>query len=328
MKVVLVNVYGTIPALRYGGVERVMWWLGRELSTRGHEVTYLVRGGSCPFARVIQHDPRRPLEPQIPVDTDVVHVQHVLPDGESIARPRLITLHGPGSREVELDRDTVFVSRDHAARFGSTCFVHNGIDWDGYGPPSLDAPRAWVHFLGDGAWKVKNLRGAIRVASLAGEELRVAGGFRLNFRMGFRLTMSPRVKFHGWVGEEEKRRILSGSKGLLFPVRWREPFGLAIVESLYFGCPVFGTPYGSLPELVPPGVGFLSADAGELAEAVRGAVRFDRRRCHAHAVSGFGVGTMTDRYLEVYERVRSGEHLHDAPPRRTQPPDQGLLPFG
>ncbi len=328
MKVALVNVYGTIPALRYGGVERVMWWLGKELSTRGHEVTYLVRGGSCPFARVIQHDPLRPLESQIPPDADVVHVQHVLPDGESISRPRIITLHGPGSRAVELDRDTMFVSRDHAAGFGSTSFVRNGIDWGGYGPPSLDAPRAWVHFLGDGAWKVKNLRGAIRVAGLAGEELRVAGGFRLNFRMGFRLTLSPRVKFHGWVGEEEKRRILSGSKGLLFPVRWREPFGLAIVESLYFGCPVFGTPYGSLPELVPPDVGFLSADAGELAEAVRGAVRFDRRRCHEHAVTGFGVGTMTDRYLEAYERVRAGEHLHETPPRRVAPPDPGLLPFG
>jgi len=80
--------------------------------------------------------------------------------------------------------------------------------------------------------------------------------------------------------------------------------------------------------LVPPDVGFLSSDAGELAQAVRGAVRFDRRRCHEHAVSGFGVGAMTDRYLEAYQRVRSGEHLHATPPRRVAPPDPGLLPFG
>jgi glycosyltransferase involved in cell wall biosynthesis len=328
MKVVLLNIYATLPARRYGGVERVMWWLGKELSRRGHEVTYLVLEGACPFARVVRYDSRRPIEPQIPADADVIHVQHVLPEGESILRPRLFTLHGAGSRAEELDRDTVFISRDQAERFGSTCFIHNGFDWDGYGPPSLDAPRSWVHFLGDGAWRVKNLRGAIRVAALAGEELQVAGGFRLNFRMGFRLTLSPRVKFHGWVGEEEKRRILAGSRGLLFPVRWREPFGLAIVESLYFGCPVFGTPYGSLPEIVPPEVGFLSSDAEELAQAVRGAARFDPRRCHAHAVSGFGVRAMTDGYLEAYERVRSGEHLHPEPPRRMQPLERGLLPFG
>ena len=41
-------------------------------------------------------------------------------------------------------------------------------------------------------------------------------------------------------------------------MRWHEPFGIALIEALYFGCPVFGTPYGSLPEIVEEGVqGFL-----------------------------------------------------------------------
>ncbi len=327
MKVVLVNTFTTLPAARYGGIERVMWWLGKELARRGHEVSYLVQGGACPFARVIRHDRRRPIEAQLPAGTDVVHLQHVLPDGESIDRPNLQTMHGTGSRSVELERNTVFISRDQAGRFGATTYIHNGVDWEDYGPPVLDAPRSWVHFLGDGAWKVKNLRGAIRVARLAGEELQVAGGFRLNFRMGFRLTLSPRVHFHGWVGEEEKRRVLAGSKGLVYPVRWREPFGLALVESLYFGCPVFGTPYGSLQEIVSPEVGFLSTDAVELAEAVRGASRFEARRCHAHAVERFGSRAMTDRYLEAYERVIAGESIHARPLRRAQPPESGLLPF-
>ena len=44
--------------------------------------------------------------------------------------------------------------------------------------------------------------------------------------------------------------LLNASRGLIFPVRWHEPFGLAVIESLYFGCPVFATPYGALPELV------------------------------------------------------------------------------
>jgi len=327
MKIVLVNVYATLPAERYGGIERVMWWLGKALARRGHEVSYLVVDGTCPFARVIRHDRRRPVDDQLPPDTDVVHLQHVLPEGESIGRPHLTTMHGSGSKVVELDRNTVFVSRDQAGRFGSTGFIHNGVDWEDYGPPRLDVPRSGLHFLGDGAWKVKNLRGAIRVARLAGEELHVAGGFRLNFRMGFRLTLSPRVRFHGWVEDEEKRSLLERSKGLVYPVRWREPFGLALVESLYFGCPVFGTPYGSLPEIVPPDVGFLSADSAELAEAVRGAARFDARRCHAHAVSSFGARAMADAYLVAYERVLAGEPLHAEPPRRTQPPDNGLLPF-
>ena len=132
---------------------------------------------------------------------------------------------------------------------------------------------------------------------------------------------------HGWLGEEEKRRILVGSRGLIFPVRWREPFGLAIVESSLLRLPRLRTPYGRCRSSCRPTWAFLSSDAEELALAVRGAARFDPRRCHADAVSGFGVRAMTDAYLEAYERVRTGEHLHAGPPRRTQPLERELLPF-
>jgi glycosyltransferase involved in cell wall biosynthesis len=114
---------------------------------------------------------------------------------------------------------------------------------------------------------------------------------------------------------------------MISPVRWNEPFGLAMVESLYFGCPVFGTPYGSQREIVGPDVGFLSASSAELAEAVRGAARFDPRRCHEHAVRNFGLPAMADGYLARYERVLAGEPLHATPPRRTEPAPAGLLPF-
>ena len=327
MRVVLVDIHATIPALRYGGIERIMWWLGRELSRRGHEVTYLVRAGECPFARVVRHDPLRSIDAQLPAAAELVHVHHDMPDGETIRRPWLRTLHGAGSRAVELDRNTVFISADQARRFGADRFIPNGLDWDDYGEPALDAPRSGLHFLGDGAWSVKNLRGAIRVARLAGEELEVAGGFRLNFRMGFRFTLSPRVHFHGWVDDGKKREILSRSRGLVFPVRWREPFGLAVAESLWYGCPVFATPYGSLLELVPPEVGFLSADASELAEAVRGASRFDPRACHAHARSRFALAPMVDAYEAEYRRVLAGEPVHRVAPRRIAAPDPRLLPF-
>ena len=53
------------------------------------------------------------------------------------------------------------------------------------------------------------------------------------------------------VGGTNKTKLLNQSKGLLFPVRWHEPFGLAILESLHYGCPVFGTPRGSCLKLVP-----------------------------------------------------------------------------
>jgi glycosyltransferase involved in cell wall biosynthesis len=69
-------------------------------------------------------------------------------------------------------------------------------------------------------------------------------------RTGVRITLSPHVRFHGLLGGDGKNAILNSSKGLVLPVLRHEPFGLAVIESLYFGCPLFGTPYGALPELL------------------------------------------------------------------------------
>ena len=47
-----------IPSIKYGGTQRVMWYLGKELNKRGHKVTFIAgKGSSCPFAKVIELDP-------------------------------------------------------------------------------------------------------------------------------------------------------------------------------------------------------------------------------------------------------------------------------
>jgi glycosyltransferase involved in cell wall biosynthesis len=155
----------------------------------------------------------------------------------------------------------------------------------------------------------------MRVARLARQRLVVMGGSRVSFSMGFRLTLDPRVRFAGMVGGARKNEILNGSKGLVFPVRWHEPFGIAVIESLYFGCPVLATPHGSLPELVPPDVGVLSASARDLAEAARHLDQFDRRRCHEWVMDRFTSPRVTDAFLSLYERVLNGESLNAVPPR-------------
>ncbi|MCB6745861.1 glycosyltransferase, partial [Anaerostipes hadrus] len=86
-----------------------------------------------------------------------------------------------------------------------------------------------------------NVRGAIRVARRAGRPLEVLGGYRLNLKMGFRLTLDPNARFHGMVDDAGKAAILGRAAGLLFPVRWHEPFGIAVIEAMYFGLPVFAT---------------------------------------------------------------------------------------
>jgi hypothetical protein len=304
---------GQIPVYRYGGTERVIWDLGRCLVDLGHRVTYLVAPGSqCDFAAVLPVRPGVSWQAQIPDDVDVAHFQ--FNPHEDVGTPWLMTEHGnTGAAEV-LPANTVFLSANHAQRHGAQAYVYNGMDWRGYGQVDWSVQRHHHHFLGKAAWRVKNVKGAMAVAKRAGADLDVLGGTRLNWRRGFRFTLSPRVHFFGMVGGIEKFQALNRSQGLIFPVRWHEPFGLAVIESLYFGCPVFATPYGALPELVPEGLGCLSTQASELAHAIRSR-RFDGKACHDRAVRHFSAHAMTQGYLALYERVLAGETLNTQRPR-------------
>jgi hypothetical protein len=311
MKILLVH-NAAIPVEKYGGTERVIWDLGKTLVQLGHTVTFLVPAGStCDFAKVLYIDPQKTWNAQIPRDTEIAHFQFN-PEAE-LDYPLLMTEHGHANQAVELPKNTVFLSQRHAQCYGSTEFVYNGLDWASYGQIDFNHPRQRYHFLGKAARRLKNVRGAIEVARLAKVELDVLGGDRFSLRGGLRWTLSPRIHFHGMVGGQEKLQRLQASRGLIFPVRWHEPFGLATIESLYFGCPVFSTPYGATPELVPPDCGHLSTQSADLAQAIQGR-QYDSRRCQAQALR-FNAENMAKNYLRVYERILSGEDLHQTAPK-------------
>jgi glycosyltransferase involved in cell wall biosynthesis len=93
----------------------------------------------------------------------------------------------------------------------------------------------------------------------------------------------------------------------------RQPFGLAVIESLYFGCPIFCTPYGALPEIVTSDCGVLSNHEEALVESVKNQ-SFDLKACHARSVDFFNAARMTDSYLSVYEQVLDGDFLNQNNP--------------
>lgn len=327
MHILIVN-NTPIPALKYGGTERVIWWLGKALTKAGHRVSYLVpAGSSCPFADVYPFNPSLPFNKQVPKEKgiDLIHLNHTV--NEEPLLPHIITLHGNLNVQVALPLNTVFVSCNHAERFCSDSFVHNGIDPDDYGDPALSRSRSYIHFLGDAAWRVKNVQGAITLSRKAGLPLHVIGGNRFNFNQGIRLTFHRHVHFYGMKGGEEKNEILRGSKAFLFPVRWHEPFGLALVESLYFGCPVFGTPYGSLPEIITPEVGYLSSKSSELVNALSNIGSYQAKYCHDYALAHFSADSMMRAYLSKYEKVLNGHTLNIHPPVLKEIQYEKFLPF-
>jgi L-malate glycosyltransferase len=93
-----------------------------------------------------------------------------------------------------------------------------------------------------------------------------------------------------------------------------ESFGVAALEALSSGVPVFGYRVGGLPEVVADGTGMLVApgDVDALADAL-GAVLGDparhagmSRAARARAVAGFGRDAALDRYEACYRRVLDG----------------------
>jgi len=312
MRVLIVN-NTKIPAIKYGGTERVIWGLGKALHAMGHTVHYLVAEGStCPFATVHVYNPNKKLAEQIPANIDVVHLN--FQPNESLAIPYITTFHGNVNNVFTFDKNTVFISANQASRYNGSQFVYNGLDWDEYPKPELGNKRNYLHFLGDAAWSIKNVKGAIAIAQQASEKLYVLGGNRVSFNMGFKFFPQLNARFKGMVGGVEKAQYLQGSKGLVFPVLWHEPFGLAIIESMYYGCPVFGTPYGSLHELIPPEVGFTSTSIAALVEAVKNSNSYSKDRCHNYAATLFNARTMAEKYVAMYEKVLNKQTIHPTAP--------------
>src|SRR4051812_35356188 len=89
-----------IPPLKYGGTERIVFWLAQALLKLGHEVTLVARPGShVPGAPLIEigpnhHKPEFHWEKRLPASVDLVHLQatpHRPPK-----KPFLVTIHGNG----------------------------------------------------------------------------------------------------------------------------------------------------------------------------------------------------------------------------------------
>ena len=336
-----------LPVQTYDDAARVVWWLGKTLAQMGHHVYILAKKGTiCPFATVLTLEDKKPVEDQIPAHIELVHF-HYKP-AQPISKPYLITCHENCFAECVFDRNTVFVSAQHALRHGGSVYVHNGIDFAEYGTPILEARRMYYHFLGNAEWRGKNVRGAIDLAARLGARLHVIGGTRVNFRKELRITLTPNVRFHGVLNPEGRNVLLNSSKGLLFPAIWHEPFGLAVPESLFFGCPVFGTPYGALPELLGKkdaakkrkdqsgGVmdafysefGCLTVKKSELVEAIKNTDGFNPQHCHDYAVAHFSSVRMAEAYLKLYAEVLNGHAIHEIAPAVNEVIEDKFLPFG
>jgi len=302
-----------IPPRLYGGTERTLYQLGKALVQLGHKVTLIAHSQSCvPGAELIPCEGTDEEAMRlVPSSTDILHLSNHL---ASTPKPFLVTVNGNGGHAMRrFHPNSVFVSRKHAANHGSKHFVYPGIDPAEYA--FSEKREDYAVFLAKARWPVKNFKGAMQVARKAGIELRVLGSRSWPLEMQRHLPpwLTRGVRYYGNVAEAEKVQLLSRARCLILPVRWPEPFGLAFTESLVSGAYVCGTPYGSQPEIVTQEVGVLSANADDLAEAVRHPERFKPSVCRERVVSGgFTSMDMARKYVMYYEKILATGSVLDA----------------
>jgi Glycosyl transferases group 1 len=312
-----------IPPIGYGGAERFIYWLGKTLVELGHQVTLIANAQShIPGAEL------RPLpenengsDAWVKLIPDSTNILHLWDKTEApLKKPFLLSVGGNGQPGEQFPLNTVFVSRSHAANHGSRHFVYSGVIPENYS--CSEKREDYAVFLAKARWKVKNLEGAISVARRAGIELRVIGS--RNWPLNLQRLLPPfrGVRYCGEVDESEKRDLLSRARCLIFPVRWHEPFGLAITEALASGAYVVGTPYGALPEIISAEAGALSMNASELAEAVKNPQRFEPKKIRDRVLrGGFTLLDSARKYVECYERILNHGSLGEPgePAPATQP---------
>lgn len=129
-----------------------------------------------------------------------------------------------------------------------------------------------------------------------------------------------RVRWVGTVGGQVRDDLVAAARVALFPLRWNEPGGTAVVESLALGTPVVGIARGCLPELIEHGrTGLLTTDEDELGALVHRATSIDEAECRAEAGRRFTPATMAEAYLALYEQLTRSPAGQGNGMRRTVP---------
>jgi glycosyltransferase involved in cell wall biosynthesis len=169
-------------------------------------------------------------------------------------------------------------------------------------------PGGYLAFLGR-ICPEKRVDRAIAIAKRAGIELKIAAKVDAADQEYFEteirhLLDDPLVDFIGEIGDGDKEAFLGEAAALLMPIDWPEPFGLVVIEAMACGTPVIAFPFGSMPELIEPGVnGALVQSVDQAVAAVEALAALDRRRCRRSFEERFTTARMVENYVRVYEEL-------------------------
>lgn len=332
----------SVPPRLYGGTERIVSYLTEGLVRLGHDVTLFASGDTRTSAklvacreRALRLDPR-PLKSETAAhlamlaevrkrsqEFDIIHfhLSHFLhfPFFEHMPERTVTTPHG---RLDYVDLAPAYehfprfpmISISHSQRTGLAnanflATIHHGLPTNIYEPTFETGGREpYLVFLGRMS-RDKRPDRAIEIALRSGLKLKLAAKIGDDDRAYFHEAVEPlidgdRIDYVGEIVEDEKAEFLGRAAGLIFPIDWPEPFGLAVIEALACGTPVIVWKCGAMPEIVDHGVtGYIVDSIEDAVASVPGLLRLDRRKVRAVFEKRFSAGRMARDYVAAYARL-------------------------
>ncbi|WP_373543685.1 glycosyltransferase family 4 protein [Chamaesiphon sp.] len=329
-----------VPPPAYGGIELIVGLLTDALVARGHEVTLFASGDSIVSAKLESIHPQAlRLDASIKEygiyemlqlaqvyeqaeEFDLIH-SHIgcgaLPYSKLTQTPTVHTLHGiftPDNEKMFVHaKAQPYVSISNAQRedrlgLNHVATVYNSIDVSTHHFfPLADRPP-YLAFLG----RISPEKGphhAIEIAKATGIPLKMAGKVDPVDIEYFEREIKPQIdgvqiQFLGEADHFMKNELMGRAIATLFPITWREPFGLVTIESMAAGTPVIAMNLGAVPEVIAEGVsGYICNTVAECIDAVAKIPTISRAACREYVSERFGVEQMVAGYEAVYEQIIS-----------------------
>jgi glycosyltransferase involved in cell wall biosynthesis len=326
-----------VPPKFYGGTERVVAYLTNALVELGHDVTLFASGDSTTKAKLHAIWPRAlrldssvkdyfaPVFMELETvarrahEFDVIH-SHLDYFGYPLLRrlgvPSITTLHGrldlpelPPLYDLYGDIPVVSISDSQRGPLPQANYVAtilHGLPQDllEKGPGT----GGYLAFLGRISPE-KAPDAAIRIAAKAGMPIKMAAKVDRVDEDYYKSTVQPllsqgHIEFVGEIGEHQKSEFLGNAAALVFPIAWREPFGLVMIEAMACGTPVIAFNNGSVPEVLEDGLtGFIVENEQQAIEAAAKIGTLDRDRIRAEFDRRFTAHHMAQNYLKLYSRL-------------------------
>jgi glycosyltransferase involved in cell wall biosynthesis len=328
-----------VPPKKYGGTERIVYFLTEELVKRGHKVTLFASGDSKTKAKLIAPIKKGLIEQGVPWTDytwsgfntflafkeankfDVIHSHWGLFPfffQEFVKTPLLFTFHNIPKRGdhrwkiIGYFKDkinVVFISQSEKnnsqVKFKKSWVVYNGIDVSYFKFNSQPED----HFVWIGRVSPeKGIENAIKVAKKLGIKLLLAGQIqemrKEYFKKKIKPHLSKKIKYLGEIPQEKLPDFYGKAKALLYPIEWEEPFGLVMAEAMACGTPVIVFDRGSAREVVKNGVtGFVVKNNEEMIKAIKKIEKIDRKNCRERVEKYFTYQKMVSDYEKIYYQL-------------------------